>query len=273
MLAKPELGACTWTFGNLPLVEIARRVRALALDGVELLGEPEQYAAEGLSVADVGRVLADHGLDLFSITPPNVDIAHPDTAVRQQAVDTYRRLLDFAAELGDPLVSCHGFVGRVRPLSTLEEEMTLLDTAVRQIAEHAQTLGLRLAFEVLNRYESHLINSGAEALAFVEQVGAGNLGVLLDAYHMNIEEQNPAEALRQAGGRLWLYHMADSNRQAVGRGHIKFGEHLWALDDIGYQGPIIFECTAPGPDPFTPVKDEKSLAWLETYLRESRAWF
>jgi len=273
MLAKPELGVCTWTFGDLPLVTIARRVRALGLDGVELLGEPERYAVEGLAAADVRQVLADQGLAVFSLTPPNVDIAHPDTAVRQPAVDTYRHLLDFAAAFGQPLVSVHGLVGRVRPLTTMAEEMALLETAVRQIAEHAQKLGLRLVFEVLNRYESHLINTGAEALAFVERLGMDNVGVLLDAYHMNVEEQNGAEAIRKVGGRLWLYHMADSNRQAVGRGHTKFGEHLWALEDIGYQGPIIFECTAPGPDPFTPIKDENSLTWLETYLRESKAWF
>ncbi len=67
--------------------------------------------------------------------------------------------------------------------------------------------------EVLNRYEAHLLTTAAETLDFVDDVGAGNVAVLLDAYHMNIEEASPASALRLVGDRLGLYHAADSNRQ------------------------------------------------------------
>jgi sugar phosphate isomerase/epimerase len=126
--------------------------------------------------------------------------------------------------------------------------------------------------EALNRYESHLLNTAAEVSAFVTEVGSDHVGILLDAYHMNIEEADPAAALRLAGERLWLYHAADSNRQGIGRGHTDLGAQLAALVDIGYAGPIILECTAPGPDPFAAIKDEQSLAWVETYLQESRAW-
>lgn len=252
----------------MPLAQVAQRLVNLRFDGVELLGDLSRYSA-----AEAAQILQDHGLKLFSITPDNVDLAHPDTVVRQQAIDYYLQLLDFAAELGRPLVSCHGFVGRVEPVSTMAEERELLVTAVRQIAQRAQKQNLRLVFEVLNRYETHLIHTAAEALAFVQDVNVPNVGILLDAYHMNIEEQNGAEAIRTVGDKLWLYHLADSNRQGLGRGHTKFGDQLWALEDIGYGGPIIFECTAPGPNPFTPIKDENSITWLETYLRESRDMF
>jgi sugar phosphate isomerase/epimerase len=89
---------------------------------------------------------------------------------------------------------------------------------------------------------------------------------------MNIEESEPAAALRQAGDRLGLYHVADSNRQGIGRGHTDFEAQMAALDDIGYEGPVILECTAPGPDPFTAIKGPDSRSWLETYLQESRQW-
>jgi sugar phosphate isomerase/epimerase len=144
--------------------------------------------------------------------------------------------------------------------------------AVRQIAERARPLGLHLVMEVLNRYEAHLLNSAAEAVQFVADVGAENVGILLDAYHMNIEEANPADAIRQAGKRLGLYHVADSNRQGIGRGHTDFHAQLAALTDIDYEGPIILECTAPGPDPFSAIKGPDSLGWLEAYLGESREW-
>jgi D-psicose/D-tagatose/L-ribulose 3-epimerase len=246
------------------LEEIAGRLAELAFDGVELMGDLSAYSA-----VEAKGVLADNGLEAFSLTPDNVDLAHPDAAVRVQAVDYYLQLLDFAVEVGNPLVSCHGFVGRVRPLTTLAEERALLLEAVGQIADRAKSNGLRLVFEVLNRYESHLVNTGQEALAFIDDLAKDNVGVLLDAYHMNIEEADPAGALRKAESKLWLYHAADSNRQAVGRGHTDFEGQLGALEDIGYQGPIILECTAPGPDPFTPIKGDDYLTWLETYLRES----
>ncbi|RME86055.1 MAG: sugar phosphate isomerase/epimerase [Caldilineae bacterium] len=259
------LGVCTWTFGDRPLADIAARLRKLGFDGVELMGELEAYTP-----AEAAAILGDHGLEVFSLTPANVDLAHPDRTTRKRAVDYYLRLLDFAAALGNPLVSCHGYVGRIRPLADLEEELVLLGEAVTQIAKRAAELGLRLVWEVLNRYESHLLCTASDALEFIQSLEADNLGLLLDAYHMNIEEPDPTAALRRAGSLLWLYHAADSNRQAIGRGHTDFAAQFMVLDEIGYRGPIILECTAPGPDPFVPIKDAESLQWLETYLRESR---
>jgi sugar phosphate isomerase/epimerase len=252
-------------FGDMPLQEIARRLEKLGFDGVELMGDLDAY-----SPAEAGRVLSDHGLDVLSLTPENVDLAHPDPQVRKQAVDYYLRLLDFGAALEHPLVSCHGCVGRIRAITSQQEEWDVFVEAVRQVAERARSLDLRIVMEVLNRYEAHLVTTGAEALDFVTEVGADNVDILLDAYHMNIEEASPAGALRQVGSRLGLYHVADSNRQAIGRGHTDFDAQLVALDDIAYTGPVIMECTAPGPDPFTAIKGQDSLPWLETYLKESR---
>ncbi len=267
-----RLGACTWPFGDMTLVEIARRLRALGFDGVELMGDLERYKPK-----EAALILQDQGLAVFSLTPADADLAHPDPSVRSQAIDYFLRLLDFAAGLDHPLVCCHGLVGRIRPVAdrSLAEERAVFVDAVRQIAERAQLMGLRLVMEVLNRYEAHLLNTAAEAVQFVEDVaalGPDNVGILMDAYHMNIEEGDPAQALRAAGGHLWLYHVADSNRQAVGRGHTDFAAQMAALSDIGYSGPIILECTPPGPDPFTSIKGPDSLEWLETYLRESREW-
>jgi sugar phosphate isomerase/epimerase len=222
--------------------------------------------------AEAAKILQDHNLIVFSLTPDNVDLAHPDGTIRAQAVDYYLQLLDFAAGIGNPLVSCHGYVGRVSAINTQAQEYALFVSAVRQIAGRAASMELRLAMEVLNRYEAHLINTAAQAVKFVNDVGADNVGILLDAYHMNIEENNPANALREAGNALWLYHTADSNRAGIGRGHTDFSAQMAALAEINYRGPTIIECTAPGPNPFTPIKDEKSLGWLEIYLQESLAW-
>ncbi len=265
--SRLPIGVCTWTFGSLSLPEIAMRSAALGLDGVELLGDLSLYSAK-----EARDILASTGLDIFSLTPADADLAHPDAAVRKEGVDYFLRLLDFAAELGQPLVSCHGLVGRVTPLSDMTEEMSLLAACMRTIAQAAAARDLRIVFEVLNRYETHTVCTGMEALEFLHELGEGNVGVLLDAYHMNIEEADPAGTIREVGSRLWLYHAADSNRQAIGRGHTDFTAQLTALQEVGYTGPVILECTAPGPNPFTPMKDAGSLASLEMYLNESIAW-
>ena len=199
-------------------------------------------------------MLGEHGLNVLSLTPENVDLAYPDTALRQQAVDYYYGLLDFANALDKPIVCCHGAVGRVRAVSSYGEEWAVYVEAVRRTAERAQESGLRIALEILNRYEAHLLNTAEEGLRFIEQVGRENVGLLLDAYHMNIKEADLRSAILAAGDRLFLFHAADSNRQAVGRGHTDFLGLVRALGDVGFDGSIIVECSASGPDPFTPVK-------------------
>jgi D-psicose/D-tagatose/L-ribulose 3-epimerase len=254
-------GVCNWIFGEEELATTAAFLAQAGFDGLELAGDLVKYRP-----GEVQAVLGEHGLAVLSLTPQDVDLAHPDRRVRSEALDYYLRLLDFAAALQAPLISCHGAVGRIRALGEQAAEHDHLVAAVRQIAVRSAELGLRVAMEVLNRYESHLLNTGTQALGFVEQVGAPNVGVLLDAYHMNIEEADPAGAILDAGDRLFLFHAADSNRQAVGRGHSDFQAMVRALKRIGYGGDVIIECTAAGPDPFTPVK---GAGWREEVRRDA----
>jgi len=257
-------GVCNWIFGDEDLAVTASFLAKAGFDGVELMGDLELYHP-----AEVSALLGNHGLFVLSLTPEDVDLAHPNAEVRADAVDYYLRLLDFAAAVGAPIVSCHGAVGRVRPLADYEGEYGYLLAGVQRIATRAAELNLRLAMEVLNRYESHLLNTAAQAVKFVTQVGAPNVGILLDAYHMNIEEADPNSAILDAGERLFSFHAADSNRQAVGRGHTDFLALTRSLRRIGYAGDVIVECTAAGPDPFTPLKGGGWRDEVRQYTAES----
>ncbi len=255
-----KYGACTWIFGDEPLEDTTARLAAQGYDGVELLGDLARYPPHRLR-----RALAAQGLAVLSITPSNQDLAHPDQEVRVRALDYYQKLLEFAVAVGCPIVPCHGAVGRVCALSTQEEEYALLVNSLQLLARRAQDLGVTIALECLNRYESHLLNTAAQALRCLADVGSPTaVGVLMDAYHMNIEEADPAGAILATGRHLALFHAADSNRQAVGRGHTDFAGLLRALREIGYDGSIIVECTAAGPDPFTPAKGP---GWREEVAR------
>lgn len=257
---------CSWTFGPLPLGNVLGRIAQLGFDGVELFG-----GLAGPPVARIRSMLDDAGLKVFSLTPDNVDIAHPDEKIRDSAVDYYRRLSDHAAELGCTVMGCHGLVSRVRPISTMAEEAAVLADSVSEICSAAAGVGLTVAFEVLNRYESCHVNTAADARELLARVDAPNLSILLDSYHMNIEEPVPAEAIRQTASDVGLYHVADSNRRGIGRGHIDFAAQFAALRTIEYFGPVIVECTAPGPDPFSPVKGTEYVAELESHLLVSLA--
>jgi D-psicose/D-tagatose/L-ribulose 3-epimerase len=269
-------GVCNWIFGDEDLAATAAFLAQAGFDGLELKGDLGLYRP-----AHVVDVLGEHGLAVLSLTPEDVDLAHPESRVRAEALDYYLRLLDFAAAVGAPVVSCHGAVGRVRALAAIEEEYAYLLTGVQRIAARAAGLNLRLAMEVLNRYESHLLNTAAQAVQFVADVAdvtdgadvadvnAPNVGILLDAYHMNIEEADPAAAILDAGEHLILFHAADSNRQAVGRGHTDFLALMGALRRVGYAGDIVIECTAAGPDPFTPVKGPGWRDQVRRYAAES----
>ncbi len=259
-----KYGACNWIFGGEDLDITAAFLAKAGFDGIELKGDLQLYRP-----AEVTRILGDHGLSVLSMTPQDVDLPHPDPQVRAEAMDYYLRLLDLAAALGAPVISCHGAVGRIRALAAPAEEYGHLVAGVRRIAERAAQLRLRVAMEVLNRYESHVLNTAAQALRFVQEVGVPHVGVLLDAYHMNIEEADPAGAIMQVGQRLFVFHAADSNRQAVGRGHTDFLALMRALRHIGFGGDVIVECTASGADPFTPVKGPNWRAEVRQYAAES----
>jgi len=102
----------------------------------------------------------------LSITPDKVDLCHPDAKINRAALDYYFRLVDFAAEVGAPLFACHGLVGRVRAVGSYPEEWYLMATAAREIASCAAQRNLRVAIELLNRYEAHFLNHVNEGLRF-----------------------------------------------------------------------------------------------------------
>lgn len=253
-------GVCTWIFGDEPLSSIFQRVARMGFDGVELLGDYERH-----NPRTVRTLLDAHGLKVFSLTPLDVDLAHPDPKIRNRALEYYLRLLDFAAEIGAPVVTCHGAVGRTRPIATLPEEEDLFLEGVIRIAERASVLGIKVALETLNRYESHLLNTTKRIKSFLARLNSPAVGILLDTYHMNIEEEDLISAIWEAQEHLILFHVADSNRRGLGKGHIPFIPIFRALRRTGYRGPVIVECTAPGPDPFSP---QKGPGWKEALLED-----
>jgi D-psicose/D-tagatose/L-ribulose 3-epimerase len=272
-MAHIRYGICNWVFGDEPLVVTLERLARYGYDGIELGAEPARY-----DLAQVKRLVRDHGLAVLGLTPAadwptdTRDLANPDPARRARAVDYGRACVDMAAELGAGYAGVLATPsGRFFGLGSYADEWQWAVEGVRQVGEHAQAVGVPIAVEVLNRYEAFLLNTAAQGLRFVAEVDCDAVRLILDVFHLHLEEADLHTALRQARGALAALHLADTNRQGLGRGHLDLRALLGTLHDIEYAGPVCLEFTAPGPNPFVAVKDASSMAELETFSRESIA--
>jgi D-psicose/D-tagatose/L-ribulose 3-epimerase len=113
--------------------------------------------------------------------------------------------------------------------------------AIARLAARGQELGVRMGIEVVNRYESNLVNTGRQGLAFVKDVGHDNVSVHLDTYHMNIEEPDMFSPVLTCGERLGYVHIGESHRGYLGSGTVDFDSFFRSLAHIGYDGPVVFE--------------------------------
>jgi sugar phosphate isomerase/epimerase len=215
-------------------VELAIREPA-ALDGDAVLALLDRYA---LTVPAIGTGQA-WGEERLSFTDPQPE-------VRRAAIERAKSHIPFAARVGAQIVI--GLLrGVVQPGVIFEQAWAWMVDALREVAEAAATDGVKVCLEPLNRYETDLVHTVAEGLALLEQVNMENVGLLLDTFHMNIEEVSLAQAIRDAGRWLFHFHVADSNRHHPGAGHIDFGGVLQTLADVGYRGFISGE--------FLPIPD------------------
>ncbi|MCW2954350.1 MAG: Sugar phosphate isomerase/epimerase [Conexibacter sp.] len=225
------------------------RLARFGYDAIELAGEPDAFDA-----AAVRRRAEQAGIavgSICSIYTAERDLSHPDGAIREQAAAYVRQVAEFAAAVGAPtMIIAPAAVGRLAPLAAREDEWKWAVEGVRAGGEYAAGLGVNLTLECWNRYETYFLNRLEQAVELWNETGLSNGGVMGDTFHMNIEEDSIADAIRRTGPLLNHVHLADSNRSAPGQGHTDFGEILTALKEIDYQGYVTFELLPPSADPF-----------------------
>jgi 5-keto-L-gluconate epimerase len=241
------------------------RAAALGFDGVELNGPIDQIDVDKLQ-----RLLRDSGLRLSALMTgasairEGISLSAADIDVRRRASATMRSAIDVARETG-ALVSIGLMVGRPDS-ARLEDARRLALHELVQLADYAAADGVRLALEPVNRYVSTFANTIDDALVMLEHMGRPNIGLMLDTFHMNIEEPSMEGSIRRAGARVFYAQLADSNRWAPGFGHLDFTAVIEALRDIGYDGWLSAE-VLPLPDPETAAS--RSIDCFRRLLRQA----
>lgn len=246
-MQSPPLGANLWIWESPVTTDVIQaylpRLAAWGFDMVELpVEQPHDWSA-----AEVRPILEEHGLraGVCAVMAPGRDLTTDDSAVVRSTQDYLRACIDAADAVGADVVAGPAYspTGATRQISAPERAVLLerLATNLGPVLDYAASAGVRLAIEPLNRFETSLFNTVEQTMALVEAVDHPAIGLLLDTFHMNIEERAPGAAIRLAGDRLFHFHACGNDRGAPGHDAIAWSVIRDALADIDYQGPVCIE--------------------------------
>ena len=226
--------------------DLIPKVAAMGYDGVEI-------PFTDLAVLDAGAIRraceeADVGATACGVLAGGASLCGDTPAEREAAGRRLRRMVDLAAEMGAEVVGgpLYAPVRELTGRARTGDEWARCVEGLAAAAAHAKAAGVTLAIEPLNRFETHVVNTAADAARLVDQVGSVNLTVQLDTFHANIEEKDTAAAIRAVGGRLGHFHASESDRGVPGTGQVRWAEALAALREMGYEGWITIESFATG---------------------------
>jgi 5-keto-L-gluconate epimerase len=238
------------------------KIQALGYDGVELaVRDPALLDEE-----EVRRMLNDFALPVPAIGTgqaygeEGLSLTHSNPEKRRMAIERIQSQIRFAS-----LWNAKVIIGLIRGKSeagAAKDRMeSMLLEALRECAGESREVSL--AIEPINRYETDLLNTVSSALRFLEKLSLDQVGLLLDTFHMNIEEPSLLESIRMAKDCLFHFHLADSNRWYPGAGHVDFKSVVETLDQVGYRGWLSAEIL-PFPDSDTAA--EKTLQHMGSLL-------
>lgn len=222
------------------------KIAKIGFDILEFQAQPllemtDDHIRELRKRADAAGIRLTYSLGL----DPHYDVSSLDESIRQGGVKYLQNIIRKMAVGGGDLLSGVSYAGWGTPDGILDTKEPYLEQSVKSMKEIirvAEDCGVTYCVEAVNRFETCIINTAAEALDYVARVDSPNIGVLLDTYHMNIEEKSFADAIRLVGAdRLKSFHTGENNRTAPGRGHLPWDEIFGSLSEIGYKGPIVSE--------------------------------
>ncbi len=242
-----RLGVNTWVWTSplttAELEKFAPRVAAMGFDWIEV-------PLENISDLDHKRgaeIIRAQGLGVSACAAmgPDRDLIHADPAIRENGMKYLRQAIDATKTLGatnlvGPMYSAVGRTWQQTP-EERARDLDLLVQNLSELAKDAGDCGVVLCLEPLNRFETSFVNLASQAIEVVDRVNHPACQIMLDTFHMNIEEKSAGAAIRAAGKRLKHVHACENDRGAPGSGNVAWNEIAQALKDIGYDGPVVIE--------------------------------
>jgi D-psicose/D-tagatose/L-ribulose 3-epimerase len=250
MSLNVKFGVSTWLWTSpftTETVELFPKIKSMGYDAVEI---PVEYP-EKIDGKKVKEALRLHGLDpiVCGAFGPSRDLTHDDPAVHENCFSYIRQCLDLCNEwdakfLAGPMYSA---VGKARMVSP-EQRKTEWDRAVtniHKVSKLAHERGLEIALEPLNRFESDLINTAEDVMRLIHDVNHPAAKVLLDGFHMAIEERNIEQAITSVGDKLIHIQVSENYRGTPGTGQTPWDSFKKGLTNINYQGVVSIESFTP----------------------------
>ena len=241
-----KVGVNTWVWvspaTDAALQALVPRIAAWGFDGVELpIENPGDW-----DPAATRELLGRNGMAVLSTCAamaPGRELVAADAQTVAAAQDYIRAAIDMTAAVGahalcGPIYAAVGRTWRIDDRPALVAELA---ASLRPLADYAGERGVRLGIEALNRFETSVLNTVDQVLEVVDAVGSQACGVMLDTFHMNIEEKDPLAAIRAAGDQTVHVQISGSDRGAPGHDHIDWDATAAAIRDIGYDGPLTIE--------------------------------
>lgn len=211
---------------------------SLSYNGVELgIKDPES-----VSLKEIDKVLSSFKLPLIAqgtgraFTEDRISLSSEEKSIRDMAIKRLKSHIDFASYFSSFVI-----VGLIRGNVKNDIEKNYVKDGIVEVCDYAKAKGVKILLEPINRYEINWINTVEEAYNFIIELGRKNLGLLIDTFHMNIEEPSIAGSIFKTRQLIGHVHIADSNRLAPDWGHIDFKDIFRILDSIGYRGFISAE--------------------------------
>ena len=214
-------------------------IKEMGYDGVEI----PIFDPAAVDAAAVRAALAQSGLACTASTALPEGVSLIDADIADAGVAWLERTVAASAELGAPVL-CGPLalpVGERRGRGYTEAEWTCCVQSLRRVGRTAEKLGVSLAFEPINRFETFFLNTAADGVRLVQEIDSPAVGLLLDTFHMHIEEKSTPAAILHCAGHIKHFHASENDRGTVGSGQVAWAETFAALRQSGYAGWVVVE--------------------------------
>lgn len=223
---------------KFPLLDL---IKTIGYDVVEL----PMFDKDVANAARWGKKLDEYGFlrSAACAFGPDESMISSDPAIHRRGVEANKRILDCCAAAGCSIMvgDCYSALGVFTGEGPTDVEWNRVLDGMREVAEHAESVGVRIGVEYLNRFEEYFINTAEDGARFVKELGHPSVGMMFDTFHSHIEEKSVPDAIRALRDVLYHVHISENDRSTPGSGNVRWDQVFDTLHEVGYDGLMVVE--------------------------------